>query len=86
MGRKEHKQETEARKDTVQSDKYNRKEEKESEETGGGRCVWIYSLLDIPDLHAGCAAAAGAHEGLRPQLRDLCTPCLNIHIYTNINS
>lgn len=59
---------------------------KELEETGGGMCAWIYSLLDIPDLHAGCAAAAGAHEGLRSQLRDLCTPCLNTQIHTNINS
>lgn len=48
-------------------------------------CVCVYSLLDILDLHAGCAAAAGAHEGLRPQLRDLCTPCLNTQTSTNIS-
>lgn len=51
---------------------------REVEETGRGRCVCVcvYSLLDILDLHAGRAAATGAHEGLRPQLRDLCTSCL----------
>lgn len=66
---------------------------REVEETGRGRCVCVcvcaslcvYSLLDILDLHAGCAAAAGAHERLRPQLRDLCTPSLNTQTHTNIN-
>lgn len=66
---------------------------REVEETGRGRCVCecvcarlcVYSLLDILDLHAGRAAAAGAHERLRPQLRDLCTPSLNTQTHTNIS-
>lgn len=49
-----------------------------------GVCEWIYLLLDVPDLHTGRAAAAGAHEGLRPQLRDLCTPCLSTHTQTKL--
>lgn len=55
------------------------------EETDRGRCVCVYSLLDILDLHAGCTAAAGAHEGLRPQFRDLCTPSLNTQRHTSIS-
>jgi len=38
--------------------------------------VRVGSLLDILDLHAGRAAAARAHEGLRPQLGNLGAPCL----------
>lgn len=74
----------------VSSDKY--REWREGRKGGGDRwgqlcvgvceCVWIHLLLDVPDLHAGRAAAAGAHEGLRPQLRDLCAPCLNTHTHT----
>lgn len=39
----------------------------------------IYSLFNILDLHTGCAVAAGTHEGFSPQLKYLCTPCLNTH-------
>lgn len=50
----------------------------------GSASEQLYSLLDVLHLHAGCAAAAGAHERVCPQLRDLCTPRLKKH-NNNIN-
>lgn len=49
-------------------------------------CVCVSSLLDVLDLHAGRAAAARAHEMLRPQLRDLCTPRLKQDEIDYLNS
>lgn len=84
---KEHEQKTEAMKSQLRA--INRDEQREGErwrrQAEAGVCVCVYSLLDIPDLHAGRAAAAGTHEGLRPQLRDLCTPCLKTQTHTNIS-
>ena len=48
-------------------------------------CDCVHSLLDVLDLHAGRAAAAGAHERLSSQLWDLSTSCLR-HTNTDIKA